>query len=200
MLAAALALHGALVLALGLSLSAPASRPMSLQAAGEQAVLQVRTLAPEARSAGVAEMAADILPQPAVPSLGLLPAPAMAMAGELSRQGSRLQFAYPDIELAAPRVTVSLSLRIDGTGRLLSARPVPGQPAPEALLQHVQEDLAGARLDGVAGSALPAGLCLHVRFDAEETAVAWWFESPDPRGRCGTPGYGAPLHLADAGR
>jgi hypothetical protein len=58
------------------------------------------------------------------------------MAGELSRQGSRLQLAYPDIGLAAPRVTVSLTLRLDGTGRLLSARPVPGQPAPDALLQH----------------------------------------------------------------
>jgi hypothetical protein len=197
-LAAVLALHGALVLALGLGLVATAPRPMALQAGGEPAVLQVRTLAPEARPAGEASSAPDALPQPAAPAFGPLPAPALALAGELMRHGSRLQLAFPDAELPAPLVTVTLALRLDRAGHLISAQPLPGQQAPAALVQHVQEALQGARLLGSATA--PARLCLHVRFDAVETAVAWWFEASDPQGLCGGPGPGAWLTQSASAR
>lgn len=202
-LAAVLALHGALALALGLGLAVPSARPTALQGQGEPAVLQVRTLAPEARPAGDGPWVADALPQPAAPSapaVNPLPAPALALAGELMRHDSPLQLDYPDAELPAPRVTVTLALRLDGAGRLLSVQSAPGLEAPADLVQHVREALAGAQLSGQAAAALPSQLCLQVRFEAVDATVGWWFESAQPGGHCGGPGLIARIQQALPGR
>ncbi len=180
-LGVALALHGALVVAFGerahpaagrATVPGPGGAPgpavLWLHPLPAPAAAQASPVAPAAHQDGTAAPT----PEPAA-AAGSVP----ALEGSLSRHGALWSLAFPDAELPARQVELSLKLVLDGGRQVQGAEP--SGPAPEAIVQYVLGQLLGAVVD--AAAAPGAEVCLWLRFDADAARVEWRLVPPPAR-------------------
>lgn len=183
--AAALLLHGALALGLGLQMAQRPGQASGLPgpAAGARttvlwlhwAAAPADTPAPQGAPVAPVAMAAAVHDSAASQAAAQPAAAERPVAAEQlrSRQGQALELTYPDIALAGGAQHITLEMQLDAGGQILAAAPAAGSVAAPELTQHLQAELEGA---SVVTSA--RRLCLHLSLDERDARVAWRLTQP----------------------
>lgn len=107
------------------------------------------------------------------------------VAAQLLQRGSPWALDYPDTDLGAERVVVTVALDLDALRQVQAVQSAQADAAPE-LVQYVADRLIGAVVDG----DLPRQdrLCLDLSFDAAAARVEWRLKAPATAdGRCRPP-------------